>query len=45
MKMAVNNKIKQFLSYDNSIMMSNSQQPTVTSALQPLMKCIHPIID
>ena len=39
-----NNKTQMILSHDNSIVVSNGQQSPVTSARQPSMKFIHPII-
>jgi len=41
--MAINKK-QMIFSYDNSIIASNSQQPPVTSATQPLIKFLHFII-
>jgi len=42
--MVSNNKTQVVLSCDNSIIVSNGQQPPVTSARQPSMKFIHPNI-
>ena len=39
-----NNKTQMVLSHDNSITVSNGQQPPVTSARQPSVKFIHPNI-
>jgi len=42
--MAASNKTQMVLCYDNIITVSSGQQPPVTSARQPSMKFIHPII-
>jgi len=39
-----NNKTQMVLSHDNSIIVSNGQQPPVMSARQISTKYIHPII-
>lgn len=42
--MAAVNKTQMVLGHDNSIIVSNGQLVPVTSARQPSMKFIHPII-
>jgi len=39
-KMAANNKMQMVLSHDNSIIISNGQQPSPTAGQQPSMKFI-----
>jgi len=42
--MAASTKTQMVLSHDNSILVSNGQQPPVTSSRQPSVKFIHPNI-